>query len=457
MNRNLLIILFLLLLLPAVKAAIISPQSLALNTSTVGSFNIAFNNETCSLIVTPSADIYGLPPFIEGSGNITVNFYPTTAGTYSITYCNANLQLVVAGNQTQTSCPAYLKIYGESIAGKTIKFDIRNSNYRRVRNPDTSISIESSETGNAYSIDCPEGSCSFQIPETEKGTLMIEVVVPDCEPLTDELELKPAGSISVSAPSTIKLGDEFYIYFFDPTKGALKFVSVQVIAPNGEAFSGKTNENGVLYDESLTKIYGRDIKPAQIGRYQVFANLLGYSSVNQSFEVIKVECPFECCIGELQYIEKTCNSGFLCQENKCKEIIKPKLEVNCTKPTLGETSHCIVFSNGTEINSTAEGKLNLNGKETTISFTQGEADIGFEEKGDYTLTVSLEGYEPAVLKGSVALPEVSIPWWVFLILIVFIIIIAVILLKIRKKVGKGFEIQLEAPPSATIEKVVEEK
>jgi len=456
MKKILLLVLLLTLLLPEVKGATINPQTLTLNTGTVGNFNLTLNNETCSLEVSPSPDFYGLPNFVEGTGSISVSFYPIKTGTYNIKYCDATLQVVVAGNQT--TCPVYLKIYGESIAGKTIKFDIRDSTYRRVRNPDTSISIESSDTGNAYSVDCAEGSCSWQIPETEKGTLMVEVVVPDCEPLIDQIELKPAGTISISVPSTVKLGDEFYIYFFDPTKGALKFVTAQVIAPNGEAFNGKTNENGILYDESLTKIYGRDIKPTQVGKYQVFANLLGYSSVNQSFEVIKVECPFECCINESQYVEKACNSGYSCQEHKCIEIVKPKLELNCTKPTLGETSHCILLSDGTKINSTAEGKLNLNGKETTITFTDGEADVSFDEKGDYTLTLNLEGYESAVVKGSVAMPEVSIPLWVFLIVVVFIIIIVIIVLKIRKKGGRGgFEIQLEAPPSGTIEKVVEEK
>jgi len=448
--KKLALVLSLLVLFPIASASSINPSTLTTNIQLNGyataTFNLILSNETCYPNVSSQLEIYGLPSFNGATGNFTINALikptaDTNPGTYTstISYCDSSITInsYVSSPTNQSgsdNCPAYVKIYGEKVAGKTIKFDIRNMNYQRVRNPDTSISIESSDTGNTYSVDCQEGSCSWKIPESEKGTLISEIIIPSCQPFTQEIELKPAGQISVSVPNDVMMGDDFYVYFFDPTRGALKWVTVQVISPNGQAFNGKTDENGILRDESLTKIYGKDIKPDKIGAYTLFANLPGYSSVNKTFNVIKVDCPFECCVGEEKYVEKPCQSGFECSDNECIQIEKPNLEINCTpEPTLTKTSHCVILSNGTKLNKDVDVKITLNDETKTVTFTNGEHDISFDHKGDYKIEASLEGYDKGVLSGTVLLPQASVSVFSVVIFVLVVIIIVVLLYILRKK------------------------
>ena len=456
---------FMLLILPLAKGATISPSTINLDVFignlTEGKFNITLDNETCSPDINSQIPIYGFPSFKNATGNFEVSFLvyaprDLMSGSYTskVSYCDAQLTINInVKSQSSPNCPVQLRIYGEKIPGKTIKFDLRNSNYERVRNPDTLISIESSETGNTYEVDCPEGSCTWKIPENEKGRLMIEVLVPGCGAniLTTELELEMAGSISISVPSKVWLGDDFYIYIFDPAKGALKYVRAQVIAPDGSVFNGKTNEYGILYDEALLKVYGRDIKPEKEGEYKIFATILGYNSANVSFKVEKKPCPYECCVGD-NYVEKTCEEGFKCVNNKCVEIEKPKIKINCTpEPTLFKTSHCVLFSDGKKLEEDVNVKFTLNGKTETILFDNGEADIEFEEKGEYKLEANLEGYEPGILKGEVAMGEPVIPKTLLIgFIVVVVILIVVVLLKFKKKKG-GVRFEIEAPKAPLIE------
>jgi len=435
MKKIMFILPILLLLIPNVYGAVINPSNIEISGKTnsvlSGTMTVVLNNESCSPTINSILPIYGLPTFTNSTGTYLVNFtiptYGVDPGTYNatISYCNAktNVVLTVSQSTSSLSCPTYVKIYGEKIPGKTIKFDIRNSEYERVRNEDTVITIQSSDTGNSYEVDCPDGSCSWQIPQTEKGTLMLDVVVPKCNVISSQIELKPAGQIEISVPTKVRMGEDFYIYLFDPHKGALSYVNVQVISPNGDVFNGKTNENGVLYDTSLTKVYGKDIKPAMIGTYKIYASMLGYETVNKTFDVSKVDCPYECCVNETGYNDKPCQSGYTCSNNKCVEIVKPKLKINCSEAVVDQEVDCYLYSDNKNITDTLTGTLYYNGEINNITFENGKWSTTFKKVGSFKITVKSDKYETGIYKGKVEPPSINATPFIAIILVVVVAVL----------------------------------
>jgi hypothetical protein len=429
-------------------------------------FNISLNN-TCSIqredagywVIAPeviSGSITNLPLTIQ----VPLNETPRTVSG-KIKYCDYEIPitLTIISSSTVSNCPAYLSIYGKTIAGKTIRFDIRDSNNYRIKNPDTAISIESTETGALYSIDCSTGSCSWEIPEEEKGTLIVEVVAPGCNnTLTKEIELKMMGNLVISAPKKVSLGEDFYIFIYDPAKGPVKYASVQVLGPTGEPFSGKTSENGILYDEALIKRYGIDIKPEKEGKYQIYANMIGYNPANVEFEVVRKECPFECCVNQ-SYVDKLCQSGYECVNNKCQQIVKPKLQVKCSpeNPIVFDEVSCLLLdSNNNTLATSVTGKLKYDEKEESLVFSNGTAEFKPNSPGKVTISVpDVLDYSGTTYTVNVLAP--SVPWLLIGIVLLIIVIIIVIFFILKRRKGvKGPEIELESTP-ATVEKVVTER
>ena len=466
-------LLLLTLFFPLVNASQITPETKSLTTTlnnfTEVSFTLSLSNETCSPIIQTQIPIYGLPSFSSASGNFTVRFFliPKSLGTFdsNISYCNSTFHLKLTVSQAtsqQQGCPTSVIVSGSKVPGKYLKFDIRDSNYYRVKKEGTIINIMSSETGELYSIDCSSGSCTWQIPENEKGTLSWEVITPGCGEniLTGDISLKMAGSLMLSVPSRVYLGDDFYIYLYDPTKGPVKYVDVQVFGPSGEVFKGKTNGNGILCDDALMKTYGIDIKPDKTGNYNVFATLFGYNPVNSSFSIVKEECPYECCLEE-KYVQKLCAEGYKCENHACVKIEKPKLKLNCTPfPTLFQTSECRIFlPNGDLYEENVDGTLKIGDETKTVSFSAGIADIDFDDKGTFELTIPDQGnYTGAKLSGKINTPKPNYNALIlFLAFFVVVIVVIIIWLLKRRKGVSGPKIEIESAPSTTIERVTSEK
>jgi hypothetical protein len=352
-------------------------------------------------------------------------------------------------------------ISGQKIAGKTIKFDIRDSGYNRVKNSGTVINIESTETGTSYSVECQDGACTWQIPESEKGILMVEVIVPNCTSniVTSEIELKMAGSLVISVPTQITYGKDFYIFVYDPTSGAIKYASVQVMGPGGDTFSGKTNEYGIVYDDPLIKKYGTDIKPNDIGKYTVFASLFGYNPATQTFDITRAKCVYECCI-EGEYEAKACEEGFECKDNKCSKIIKPQVKIECepSEPIVDDTLSCkLLDQNNNPVSGTVQSSVEIGEKKETLTFANGYANYTLDTPGKLTISVSdTTEYSGNSYTAEVKAPEIPWTWIAVVIGILVVVIIAVIILLRGKKGREGPEIELVSTP-AVVEKVVTEK
>lgn len=401
-------------------------------------FSINTDNQTCSVSYdydTTALDVYA-PRNITGnfSGFIAVKL--KKEGNYSITlsYCNAVFSLSVTSllnvTQPQQQCPHYLKIYGKLNPGKTISFDIRDQNYQRVRSQDAIISIRDEE-GNVYSVDCPTGFCSYLIPEDAQGTLTIELEMPNCNPIVQEVELKPLGEIQISVPSKVRYGEAFYIYVFDVTKGALKYAKVTVFYPSGKVLNLKTNENGIVMDEPLSKTFGKDIYPDETGLYKISVSYPGYKVKEASFEIQKGSCPYECCRGETFYEDKECASGYYCENRVCKVIQKPILEIYCNPaPTLGETSTCYLYSNGTLVNIDATGEMEYAGEKIQLMFKNGETTIEWDKVGAFSIKVSHPSYQEAVYSGKIE--GTGIPIYAIVIAIIVIALLAALILSRRK-------------------------
>jgi len=453
-------------------AATITPSTISVNLlqgqSSYQNITIAWN-ETCNLNKTGVDWIYGLTSSFTGSGtmNLGLNIQvPSTAnpGTYTetINYCDASLTATITVSGSPTSgCPATLLISGQKIAGKTVKFDIRDGSYNRVKNSGTVISIESTETGTSYSVDCQDGACTWEIPENEKGVLMVEVIVPNCSSniVASEIELKMAGSLVISVPSQITYGKDFYIFVYDPTSGSIKYATVQVMGPGGDTFSGKTNEYGIVYDEPLVKKYGTDIKPNEIGKYTIFASLFGYNPATQAFDLERAKCVYECCI-EGEYEAKSCEAGYECKDNKCSQIVKPQVKIECepSDPIVYDTLSCkLLDQSNNPVSGTVQGNIELDGKKETLTFANGYANYTLSSSGKLTISVPDAGeYSGNSYTAEVKAPE--IPWTgiaAVMIIIIIVIIIVIFFLK-RKKREKGPEITLESSP-AVVEKVITEK
>ena len=437
-------LLFIFLFVPLVNAISISPQTwdLTLKPGETLSENFTFtlSNETCSLNLEGKNWVYA-PSKLQGTGNFTIpitvsvpsNAYP---GTYliNLTYCDKTIKisLTVPEISSNTICPKYIFCPATAIAGKTITFDIRDASYNWVMN--TTLML-TPEEGISQALQCP-GFCSFKIPEEWKGSISVLAVASGCQspPPPKTITLEKEGSLRVSVfPSKVGLGETFKIIVFDSTKGRpLGGVSTVIYGPTG-SLEGRTNEYGVVETYPEGKVYGQDVKPDKIGKYQVTASYPGYEGGNASFEVYRLPCPYDCCT-EGKYEAKSCQEGYKCVDNKCKPIQKPKLKLNCTPAVLFETSHCVVLNpNGSTFEKNFNVEVKLNGKTSTISFENGEGDISWEDKGSYKITVpDLDGFEGTSISGKVELPNTTISLTTILIFLGIIILLLIIFILWRK-------------------------
>jgi hypothetical protein len=454
-----------------VFAATITPSTISISLlqgqSSYHNITIDTQSETCSLNKTGVDWIYGLPLSLTGSGilSLTIQVPSTTSpGTYTetINYCNASLTTTITASSSPVSgCPSTLLISGQKIAGKTIKFDIRDSSYNRVKNSGTVIKIESTETGTSYSVECQDGACTWEIPENEKGVLMVEVIVPNCTGniVTSEIELKMAGSLVISVPNQITYGKDFYIFVYDPTSGPIKYATVQVMGPGGSTFSGKTNEYGIVYDDPLIKKYGTDIKPNDIGKYTVFASLFGYNSATATFDLVRAKCIYECCV-EGEYEAKACETGYECINNKCSKIVKPQVKIECepSEPIVYDTLSCkLLDQSNNPISGTVQSSIELDGKKETLTFSNGYANYTLSSPGKLTISVSdTTEYSGNSYTAEVKAPEIPWTWIAVVLIIVVVVVIVIIILLRKKKKTEGPEIVLESSP-AVVEKVITEK
>ena len=445
----------LLFLTTLVTAASISPESqtITLKQGEIAPFNFTLSlaNESCSLQYTQTPlTIYGLPSFTNASGDFSINgaVYASSVSpgnyTVNISCDNSTFTLYVSveqavQQQSQSNCPSNLYVFGTKVPGKTIAFDIRDSAFNPVKGEGVSIFLTSSE-GDTDSVQCSIGYCTWKIPENWRDTVMYQVIAPNCSSLTGSFELRMAGSLQISVPSRIAYGEDFYIYVFDPTKGKITGASIEIIDPTGQPFRGRSDEGGIVKDEALVKTYGIDIKPEKIGTYQVYASLFGYNSANATFEIYRMECPYECC-EEGKYEAKSCEEGYKCVNNVCVKIEKPKVNITCipAEPNINEVVECMIFDpNGTSIKGTVQASLYYQGSVKNVTFADGILTYKFDKPGEYKIRVYDFGeYEGAVFRGEVLPPQ--IPAWILLVIfgVLIIILILIAFWYIGKKKGES--------------------
>jgi hypothetical protein len=167
--------------------------------------------------------------------------------------------------------------------------------------------------------------------------------------------------------------------------------------------------------------------------------MIGYNPANVEFEVVREECPFECCVNQ-SYIDKLCPSGYNCVNNKCQQIVKPKIQVKCSpeNPIVFDEVSCLLLdSNNNTLASLVTGKLKYDGKEEDLIFSNGTAEFKPNSPGKFTISIpDVLDYSGTTYTVNVLTP--SVPWlWIGIVAVSFAVIIIVIwIIKKRKKVKK---------------------
>lgn len=416
------------------------------------------DNVTCEALITPTPEenkiiIKVYPQKLLGPIQTTIGIYYEAKmyGIYSfnISFCDIKRELTFnvsrynISSEEKSLCPSIVKVFGSLNPGKTITFDIRNEKYIRVKNSEQLVSIVDEE-GNSYNIDCPSGFCKFTIPEKyQSGKLIYEIINPGCEPYVGELEVKPLGQIQISLPNNVKYGTSFFIYVFDPFKGPLKYATVKIIKPNGEIINGRTDDNGIVRDEALIRIFGKELYPDLIGLYRVQVFHPGYVQTTSEFNIEKGDCPFECCEGEKLYVDKTCAPNYYCdkQTRTCKLIELPKISIVCEpEPDIGVKSLCRIIHNNSTLKVDVVGKLRYGNEIRNVEFKEGEAIIEFNIPGKYELVVEIQGYQPGRIEGEIKGFGISLTVIIFII-IALIILIYVIAKRKEERVIKPKKIE----------------
>jgi len=474
-----------LLLFPIALGATINPNSWSVTLEpgayTSKLFNLTFTNESCKRIIngTASAWIVGLPENIDTTGVLQMTNYPigirvpdnVPSGSYdaNVYYCDKKLldiDITIEKAGQPSECNLIVTILGSKVRGKSMSFDVRDTNY----NPkDATIYITRAD-GTTERIDCPAGFCSWLVPPTEEGPIIVRTVVVGCNPVTKQIDLAgelvknetggteiSGGKITITGPTEASLGENFQFLIIGKSQ-PLQWVNIQIVGPEGYTFSGTTNSYGIVVDSS-NKIFGTDIKPDKVGDYTLFANREGYAPAEFHFKLIRKECPHECCPpGE--YEPKPCPTGYECKNNKCVPIVKPKMRIKCSpeNPLVFDTITCKVYDpNNNLIEGGLTGKLKYNGFEDTLIFSDGTVNFSIDKAVKFIVEVpDALGFEGTTYTGYVRTPP--IPWLMIVLIVVGIVFVMILIWAIRRR-GKGspeFKIELESKPE-TVEKVVTER
>jgi len=425
----------LILAIPTVNAATISPSSFSLSLkegqSETKLINISVNNETCNLQLTGDTEyfnIYGLPNSISGTGTITnipITIQAKTgspSGSYSlgISYCDASLDVSVNINQTG-ACKIIFNILGSKEPGKTMAFELLDCDYYP---KDGNIYVTRSD-GTTERIECSGGFCTWVIPPTEEGPLIVRAVVPGYAPVTRQVTLTtPAnitqnvgGSLMITAPTSIAPNENFQI-LITSKNGPEPFVQVQVIGPEGYTFTGMTDNYGIVRDSSQ-KIFGVGIKLDKEGIYNVFAKKEGYEPANFVITVERKDCPYECCLPGT-YKEKACPTGYECKQKDdgsyyCSKIELPEIDIVCRpeKPVAGDRVTCSIYDeNGNKLNLSGEGRVITDDEEIAINFNDGVASFTYSKPTEFEVKFKPEGYEEGVYRGEIY--PAKVPIWLFI-------------------------------------------
>jgi len=314
------------------------------------------------------------------------------------------------------------------------------------------------------------------IPLNEPGPLVVNIEVPGCLPVTQEVQLTgqaignatggliltSGGGLTITAPTTVSLGESFQILITTPN-GPEQWVNVRIVGPEGYTFTGTTDQYGIVRD-SYNKIFGVDIKPEKTGVYQVFANKEGFSPTQFTIEVIKKECPFECCPENSGYQIKLCEAGYECnkkgEEYVCEPIQKPYMRVTCDPKyprPMDEIKCTVVDENGNKLEYDFAGTLMYGNENKTLLFKSGEASFSLDKPGEYRVIVPDSfGYEGDTFRGEVTTPRIPL-LLIILLVVVILIVFLIIILKLRKGGKKeSLDIVLEKKPPS-IETVTTEK
>jgi len=475
-----------LLMFPIVLAANISPDTWSVTLEpgayTSKNFNLTFVNESCTRIIngTASSWIIGLPESVNATGVLQLTNFPigiqvpdnVPSGTYyaNIYYCDQKLLdidiSIPQTGQPGSQCNLIVTILGSKMRGKSMSFDVRDTNY----NPkDATIYITRAD-GTTERIDCPGGFCSWLIPPTEEGPIIVRTVVAGCNPVTKQIDLAgelirnetegteiSGGKITITGPTEASLGEDFQFLIIGKSQ-PLQWVNIQIVGPGGYTFSGTTNSYGIVVDSS-NKIFGTDIKPNKVGDYTLFANREGYAPAEFHFKLIKKECPYECC-PEGEYVEKPCPEGYQCKDFKCSPIIKPRMKITCTpkNPIVLDTISCkIIDQDNKLISEDVEATIKYDGTQDTILFSSGIANFSISKPAKVTIEVpDLLDYKGTTYTMNVSAPPVPIIWIILIIAIIAITVLLIVLIRRRGKGSPEFKIELESKPE-TVEKVVTER
>lgn len=472
-----------LFLIPISFAAEIQPdywsETLEPGALTTKNFNLTFINESCTKQIngTASSWIIGLPETISSSGVSELKNYPVSiqvpnnvpSGTYSayVYYCDKKLlEISISIPRTGEAggqCNLIVTILGSKTRGKSMSFDIRDTSY----NPkDATIYITRAD-GTTERLDCPGGFCSWLIPPTEEGPIIVRTVVIGCNPVTKQIDLTgeliknetesevSGGKITITGPTEASLGEDFQFLIIGKSQ-PLQWVNIQIVGPGGYTFSGTTNSYGIVVDSS-NKIFGTDIKPDKSGDYTLFANREGYAPAEFHFSIVRKECPYECCLPGV-YIEKQCNMGYQCVDNKCQPIQKPKIKIKCSpeNPLVGTQIVCNVLDNNNNLIQTGiTGKLKYDGIEDTLIFSNGTVSFSIDKPTKFILEVpDVLGFQGDTYTSATVAPP--IPWLIIVIIFSAIVFVIILILALRRRGSSKFEIEIESPKIET-EKTVTER
>lgn len=378
------------------------------------------SNQTCSLSLTgdlvETVVVSNIPSSLNFTDNQTHSINPfihlsdSASGSYSgdIKYCNALIDVDMTVNVTSSpnsgsgSCninkDIFIDTYGQKVPGGRLLFYLRNSTYYAVSG---TIAITPSTAGNPSTVvECPGGFCEYQIPPNEAGPVVAKVEIPNCGFKPVQISLSGDGS-------------------FTPILTGSKMLSLDVPSDiiAGESFTIMVRSDGNLIDGAVIKVVGvsndyrnqlptdsfggATFKLTANGQYRVFAEKSGYNTTETTISVNLPACKFECCVGEVNYADKACDSGYVCsKDNVCQKKIKKPLLVSCPQQIKKNEQVICSLTDAAGVTLTdisMEGNIVVDNATTIpINFVEGAATFKAPENSFTVKAQETENYQSAV-------------------------------------------------------------
>jgi len=153
----------------------------------------------------------------------------------------------------------------------------------------------------------------------------------------------PTGA---SLPISEDLGKVYK--YLEITKGNITNANISLVKIKFKVAKAWLNNNNISSNSialqrysagSWTKLTTEKVDEDSSYYYYVAeTTALSIFAITGEFVVEKETCPYECCVGEADYIDKACSSGYECEDRVCVAIAPPKCPT-CPSPT--EWGECI--------------------------------------------------------------------------------------------------------------------